>query len=92
MQKTEELKAKIRSAISFLEEVEKSLDSLNNIDNIKKELSNFDVEIREEEGKIVIMPKSFLGKKKFTEVLEISKKYGGKYISNGKKSRFEIPK
>jgi hypothetical protein len=31
-------------------------------------------------------------KKKFTEVLEISKKYGGKYISNGKKSRFEIPK
>jgi len=72
MQK-EELKAKIRSAISFLQEVEKDLDSLNNIDNIKRELSNFDVEIKEEGKKIIIMPKSFLGKKKFTEILEISK-------------------
>jgi lantibiotic modifying enzyme len=42
--------------------------------------------------KIILKPKSFLGKEAFAELSDFVKQKGGNYISDGKNSRFEIKK
>lgn len=46
----------------------------------------------EEADVIIIKPKAFLRKDRFTSILSIVAEMGGEYISEGKKSRFIIPK
>jgi len=40
----------------------------------------------------IIRPKQFLGSEVFSKIASIVKEHGGSYISEGKSSRFQIPK
>ena len=43
------------------------------------------------EGKIVVRARQFLGSEVFSKVANITRALGGRYISAGKESHFEIP-
>ena len=61
---------------------------------VRSRLSEYieDLTISEKAEMIIIKPKTFLGKDIFTSILSIVVEMGGEYISEGKKSRFTIPK
>ncbi|MCD6240919.1 hypothetical protein J7K27_05295 [Candidatus Bathyarchaeota archaeon] len=49
--------------------------------------------IKEHESSIWLIPECYLGKEKFKEILGyVKEKLGGRYVSKGKESYFEIPK
>jgi len=50
------------------------------------------VEFKVADDRIVVKPKSYLGKENFTRIAEIIKEAGGEYISAGKESHFVVPK
>lgn len=47
---------------------------------------------KQETGTWIIKPRQFLGADNFSKILAIVKGHGGKYVSAGKESRFEVPK
>lgn len=65
----------------------KSLEEVQNAfsEDLRKLLT-----FTEEKGHIIIKPAGFLGTENFAKVAEIVEKLGGKYVSAGKESRFEI--
>ena len=44
------------------------------------------------ESRVVVKPRSYLGKENFSKIAEIIKEAGGQYISAGKESHFLVPK
>jgi hypothetical protein len=63
-------------------------------DSIRLDLSEYmkDLNIVEDEEKIIVMPKRFLGHKKFNSVSSLMEEMGGSYVSDGRKSHFIIKK
>jgi hypothetical protein len=60
------------------------------LESIKLELEEYreDINIMEEEDKIIVKLKGYLGREKFAAIATIIKGLGGEYISAGKDSRF----
>ena len=50
------------------------------------------ISIEENKGSIVVKPKKFLGKERFSEVAAIVKEANGKYVSAGRDSHFTSPR
>ena len=44
------------------------------------------------DNRVVVKPKSYLGKENFSKIAEIIKEAGGEYVSAGKESHFVVPK
>jgi len=64
------------------------------VESVSADLSPFidDLDITEDEENIVVMPKRYLGRKRFSEIAELMRELGGNYVSAGKESKFLIPK
>jgi len=44
------------------------------------------------DNRVVVKPRSYLGRENFSKIAEIIKKAGGEYVSAGKESHFLVPK
>ena len=64
------------------------------VESVSADLSPYidDLDIAEDEENIVVMPKRYLGRKRFSEIAELMRELGGNYVSAGKESKFLIPK
>ena len=64
------------------------------VESIKRDLSTYlkDLDISEDDEKVVVTPKRYLGHKKFVSISSLVEEIGGTYVSAGKKSRFLIEK
>ena len=64
------------------------------VESVRSKLSEHleELDVSEEVEDIVIKPKGFLGRDKFASIAAIVEEMGGRYISEGKESRFLIPK
>ena len=64
------------------------------VESIKRDLSAYlkDLDISEDEEKVVVTPKRYLGHKKFVSISSLVEEVGGTYVSAGKRSRFLIEK
>jgi len=50
------------------------------------------VTIEETNEAYIVKPRQFLGTENFTKILNIIRQHGGKYLSAGKDSHFEVPR
>jgi hypothetical protein len=64
------------------------------VESIKCDLSTYlkDLDISEDDEKVVVTPKRYLGHKKFVSISSLMEEIGGTYVSAGKRSRFLIEK
>jgi hypothetical protein len=64
------------------------------VESIKRDLSAYlkDLDISEDDEKVVVAPKRYLGHKKFVSISSLVEEVGGTYVSAGKRSRFLIEK
>ena len=64
------------------------------VESIKRDLSTYlkDLDISEDDEKVVVTPKRYLGRKKFVSISSLVEEVGGTYVSAGKRSRFLIEK
>lgn len=66
--------------------------------SLTKYSSYFPKELRDllsftvEEDKVVVKPVKFLGSENFAKIASIVREKGGRYVSAGRKSHFELPK
>jgi hypothetical protein len=61
------------------------------VESLRRDLDPYlrDIDIYEEEGKIIVKPRRYLGRD-FPPIAEIIEYYGGSYVSEGRSSRFII--
>ena len=64
------------------------------VESIKRDLNAYlrDLDFWEDDEKVVVMPKRFLGHKKFVSISSLVEEVGGIYVSSGRKSHFLIKK
>ena len=64
------------------------------VELVKKDLDSYleDLDITEDDENIVVMPKRYLGRDKFTPIADLIRELGGSYVSAGRGSKFLIPK
>ena len=64
------------------------------IEGLKLDLYHYieDLNVTEEQDHIVVTPKGYLGRKKFNSIASIIRQMDGKYVSDGRMSRFLVPK
>ena len=64
------------------------------IESVRSRLTEYleELNVTDKTEGIIIMPKGFLGRDRFALIATIVEELGGRYISEGKESRFLIPK
>ena len=64
------------------------------IEGLKLDLNPYieDLNITEDQDYIVVAPRGYLGRKKFSSISSIIRQMGGHYVSADKMSRFLVPK
>jgi len=64
------------------------------VESIKRDLGTYleDLDVSEDDEKVVVTPKRYLGHKKFVSISSLVEEVGGTYVSAGRKSRFLIEK
>jgi hypothetical protein len=64
------------------------------VESIKRDLNAYlrDLDFWEDDEKVVVTPKRFLGHKKFVSISSLVEEVGGIYVSSGRKSHFLIKK
>jgi hypothetical protein len=88
-----EIEITIKPTWKYIRHLESSEESKTTVESLRRDLASYlkDLDILEEEDKIVVKPRRYLGRD-FPPVAEIIEYYGGSYISEGRSSRFIISK
>lgn len=73
-------------------QVVKPIEQSSLIDKVKDTIDDWieDIDITEENGSVVVMPKGFLGKETWYEINEALKPLDAEWVSAGKESRWVI--
>jgi hypothetical protein len=87
-----EIEIKVRHQWLSVREIAASGELKPTVESLKRDLSLYlkDPDIHEDEEKITVKPRRYLGGD-FPPVAEIVEYYGGSYISEGRSSMFIIP-
>jgi hypothetical protein len=88
-----EIEITVKPTWKYIKHLESSEAYKTPVESLRRDLASYmrHLDIFEEEDKIVVKPRRYLGRD-FPPVAEIIEYYGGSYISEGRNSRFIISK
>ncbi len=86
-----EIEITIKPTWKYGKQLQEGKEPEPTVESLRRDLDPYlrDIDIYEEEGKIIVKPRRYLGRD-FPPIAEIIEYYGGNYVSEGRSSRFII--